>query len=79
MPGTLPQISRESCSVCEHLARDSSQSCSACGHPGAQAKGLVKSTEAQQADILHFQRRTLDALVRMEEDERARLKCPPNP
>ena len=41
----------------------------------AQAKGLVKSTEAQQADILHFQRRTLDALVRVEEDERARLKC----
>lgn len=44
-------------------------------HPVAQAKGLVKSTEAQQADILHFQRRTLDALVRVEEDERARLKC----
>jgi hypothetical protein len=43
--------------------------------PPAQAKGLIRATEAQQSEIAMFQRRTLDALERMEDQERDRLRC----
>jgi hypothetical protein len=39
-----------------------------------QVKGLIKSTEAQQAEIMQFQRRTLDMLARLEDEERDKLK-----
>lgn len=39
-----------------------------------QVKGLVKSTEAQEAEITQFQNRTLDMLIRLEDDEREKLR-----
>ena len=43
--------------------------------PVAQAKGLIRATEAQQTEIAMYQRRTLDGLERFEEEERGRLRC----
>jgi hypothetical protein len=45
--------------------------------PVAQARGLIRATEAQQSEIATFQRRTLDALERLEDQERDRLRCAP--
>ena len=39
-----------------------------------QVKGLVRSTEAQEAEITQFQNRTLDMLIRLEDDEREKLR-----
>ena len=40
-----------------------------------QVKGLIKSTEAQQEEILQFQRCTLDMLARLVDEEKDKLKC----
>lgn len=37
-------------------------------------KGLLKATEAQQAEITRFKRHTLDALEKMETEERDLLR-----
>lgn len=46
-----------------------------CFPSAVQVKGLLKSTEEQQAEIARFQRNTLDMLEKLEQDEREMLRC----
>jgi hypothetical protein len=44
-------------------------------HRVVQVKGLIRSTESQQEEIVQFQHRPLDMLKRLEGEERDKLRC----